>query len=74
MICLPSRNVFGLIALEGDLVVHGSGGTATALGHHSVPADVELLAVVGVREGGVRQRPSVGTDHLALRTREAIIQ
>lgn len=72
--CLPSRNVFRLIALEGDLVVHGSSWTATALRHHPVPANVELLAVVRVREGGVRQCPSVGANHLALRTREAVVQ
>jgi hypothetical protein len=72
--CLPSRNVFGLIALEGDLVVHGASWTVAALRHHPVPADVELLAVVRVREGGVRQCSSVGANHLALRTREAVVQ
>lgn len=73
-VCLPSRNVFRLIALEGYLVVHGSGGTVTALGHHSVPADVELLAVVRVREGRVWQCPAVGANHLTLGTRESVIQ
>lgn len=72
--CLPSRNVFRLIALERDLVVHGSGRTATALGHHPVPADVELLAVIRMREGGVWQCPSVGANHLPLRTRKAVFQ
>jgi len=71
--CLPSRNVFRLIALEGDLVVHSSGRTVAALGHHSVPANVEFLAVVRVREGGVWQCPSVGANYLALRTREAVV-
>lgn len=71
---LPSRNVFRLIALEGDLIVHGSGRTVTALRHHPVPADVELLAVVRMREGRVRQCSSVGANHLALRTREAVVQ
>jgi len=73
-LCLPSRNVFRLIALEGDLVVHGSGGTVTALRHHPVSADVELLAVIGMREGGVWQCPSVGANHLSFRTREAVFQ
>jgi len=72
--CLPSRNVFRLIALEGDLVVYGSGWTATALRHHPVPADVELLTVVRMRVGWVRQCSSVGANHLALRTREAVVQ
>jgi hypothetical protein len=72
--CLPSRNVFRFITLEGDLAVHGSAWTATGLRHHPISADVEFLAVVRVREGGVWQCPSVGANHFALRTRETVVQ
>ncbi|KAJ4446928.1 hypothetical protein ANN_13629 [Periplaneta americana] len=46
----PTRHVLRLVTLEADFVVHGSSGTASLLRHHSVSADVKLLAVVRVGE------------------------
>lgn len=68
----PSGHVFRFVALERDFVVHGAGGTATVLRRDTVPANVELLAVVRVRKRRMRQDAAVGADHVSVRTRETV--
>lgn len=69
---LPSGYGSGVLALEEIFAVDLSFLAASGLGYHGVPADVELLAVLGMGEGGVGQHAAVGALGLAFGAGETI--
>lgn len=71
---LPSRNVFGLIALLWLLVENLAGRTSLFPGRDAVQAHVELLAVVRVCEHGVRYILAPAVVGLLFGAHEAVFQ
>lgn len=69
---LPSGDVVWVITLEAFFVVNTASWTASVLRDDAVTTDVELLAVVSMREGRVREDSAVGTRYVTLWTREPV--
>jgi len=72
VVVFTSGHSSGVLALEEILAVDLTLLAATGLGYHGVPADVELLAVLGVGEGRVGQHAAVGTLGISLGAGETI--
>lgn len=66
--------ILGFVALEACFIIHSTAGAIALLRHAAIPADVELLAVIWVWEGRVRQGAAVGASHLAVWAREPVVQ
>lgn len=71
---LPSLHVLRLGAPEDLLVIHGAGFALAFLRHHTILADVELGAILGMRIRGMRQDPARRSSDVAVRTDETVVQ
>lgn len=70
---IPSLNFLWVIAHKGVLVINFAFRTASLLWLDSVAADVELLAVLRVREGGVGEGAAVRSHDIAVGARETVV-
>ena len=67
-------NLLRVIAHESILIVDLAKRAESLLGLDSVAADIELLAVFRVGEGGVGQGTAVGSHHFTIRAGETVVE